>query len=62
MGKFAVKYFNAFKTYVLISGCMLGTMIITKDNLVNMTPDSCSFGGALPGPWKPLATKNLFKD
>ena len=46
MGKFAIKYINAFKNDVLIISCMLDALIITKDNLVKERPDCCSsFGG-----------------
>ena len=54
MGKFAIKYVSAFKSYVLISSCMLDAMIITKDNLVNELPNSCSLLGVLADPWKPI--------
>ena len=54
MGKFAIKYINAFKNYALISSCMLDAMIITKNNLVNECPNSCSLLGVLADPWKPI--------
>lgn len=60
-GNLLLKYFSAFKKYVLITSYILGTIIITMDKLVNMTPDSCSlwgeWGEGLPCPWK-----SLYKD
>lgn len=62
MGWFAIKYFNAFKKHIWSTSYMLGTVIITTDNLVTTTPDSYSLLETLPYPWEPCATKNLFKD
>lgn len=37
MANFAIKYFSELKKYVLITTYMLGTMVVTIDNLVNTT-------------------------